>query len=145
MKKDLFILIFLLCSLSALAQVQTCPQIQFTYDATGNRTQRLLVIVPCGPDPNPSGRMATTDPVTPPMNVSVYPNPTNTTINIALSQDSLETESTLVLYDMSGKIVYSTKTSSLQSQIDVSTFDAGTYLLKITRGKKYATFNVLKN
>lgn len=144
MKRELLVLVFVICSLIAFAQPQTCPQIMFNYDATGNRIQRSLMMIPCGGGMN-DGRMTTNESVAPPMNVSVYPNPTNTKINIALSQDSLETESTLMLYDMSGNLVYSSKISSLEAQIDVSNFVAGTYLLKITRGKKYVSYNVMKN
>ena len=152
MNKIIILVYFLIYSLIGFSQVQqqqptNCPTIVFTYDHSGNRITRQLVVNPCGGGGNGNSQRTTdtTKKDTPSLSIKVYPNPTNDKVNISLSQDSLQTVSDIALYDISGRTVYSTKTSSLQVQIDVSTFNAGVYLLKIARGKKYATFNVMKN
>ena len=124
----------------ALFAQQTCPQIQFTYDASGNRVQRKLVVVLCAPP-----RIQENTPPAPDIHANAFPNPANDKINIELEAMEGITESTIKLYDLSGKEIYSVVTPALQLQVDVSKLTAGTYLLKITRGKGYKTFNVLKN
>src|ERR1035437_10519722 len=128
MKNIFFLFVLLFTSLSVFSQAP-CPIIKFCYDVAGNRTQRTLEVVVCGPQ-NPSGRDANHEAdtaTTPKMNVIVYPNPTQDKINIVLTKDSSETESSLLLMDLSGKTVYTGVSSALQMQIDVSELAAGTY------------------
>lgn len=147
MKKIILLFCLLIYAVFCFSQDQpsptTCPTISFSYDASGNRTHRNLVLVDCSQLHRQ--RDTTGNPVVSNFPIKVYPNPAQDKINIEIPQDSLVTESAVLLIDLSGKTVYSGLSSSLQMQIDVSELAEGTYLLKITRGKKNATFNVLKN
>lgn len=143
MKKICLVSLFSLMVLSAFSQ-QQCPQIVFNYDPSGNRIQRKLIIVPCG-DENQKTFASDSSSVLTLMIVNVYPNPAQDKINIELPKDSTATESKIELLDINGKILYSVASPSLQIQIDVSQYAVGTYVLKITREKKYAAYNVLKN
>ena len=122
-----------------------CPTIVFSYDATGNRIQRNLIVIPCSDVQKTSVADSSSQSVAPTMQVNVYPNPAKDKINVEFSQDSSKDECKIFLYDIGGKIIYSSVVSSAQLQIDVSAFNTGTYLLKIVRGKEYSTYNVLKN
>jgi Secretion system C-terminal sorting domain len=133
--------IFSLLSISAFAQ--TCPQISFSYDASGNRVQRKWALVACKMQRSRSDSTESPRPLV----ANVYPNPTQDKLNIELQKEEAgaEQSSTILLYDLSGKEVYSTVTTSLQVQVDVSGLGAGNYLLKIIRGKEYTTYTISKN
>src|SRR4051812_12078913 len=100
---------------------QECPKIQFTYDSNGERIQRELVVVACG-----GGDARQTKPETPSFPIAVYPNPSLDKINIGIPADSTENTSMVQLFDLAGKEVYSTNTSALQMEMDVSKYPAGT-------------------
>ncbi len=59
--------------------------------------------------------------------IAVYPNPTNSNLNVATPQGL---NYTIVLYDMTGKQSYIAKQSG-NSILNTNTFDAGVYLVKI--------------
>ena len=147
MKKIITLFSFLITALLVFSQPQppptTCPTIAFSYDASGNRIQRSLVVVDCSQLQRTQNSTAN-NPTVSNFPISVYPNPTQDKINIGLEADSLSQSSTIQLYDLNGKIVYSIVASSLQMQIDMLPLGAGTYILKVTRGKNFATYNIKK-
>lgn len=65
---------------------------------------------------------------------SIYPNPATNLINI-ISENANEI---VTISDISGKIVYSEKTSDKQSSINISQLSAGMYIIRI--GSKTAKF-----
>ena len=61
--------------------------------------------------------------------VNVYPNPSNSVVNIELTNDI----SQLVIYNYVGQVVYEQNVvKDLNIQIDVRNYDAGAYLIKFT-------------
>lgn len=78
--------------------------------------------------------------------LKVYPNPTNNQINIAFSQSATATE--IVLYDMSGKIVFEKHLSKISSgqieTINTYQFANGIYALKISNGKEVNSYKINK-
>jgi hypothetical protein len=64
-------------------------------------------------------------------NISIYPNPAKT--EILISGDNIKT---VELYDIQGKLLYSQKTTTA---INVATFAAGTYFVKISTEKGMVT------
>jgi hypothetical protein len=77
--------------------------------------------------------------------ISVYPNPTTYMVNVDLSQLP-QGEYQLYLLDLSGKVVYNQSTTATSSQLDMSTFATGTYVLNVqTKGtQKVETFKIIK-
>ncbi|TAL58649.1 MAG: T9SS type A sorting domain-containing protein [Bacteroidetes bacterium] len=139
MKKILVAVFLLGGSFGAFAQI-TCPEIHFTYDASGNRIKRQLVITNC----NEEKKAQPQEPeVVIPANV--YPNPCKDKINIDFDSKEGAVETKVELMDVNGRIVCTYTSSSLQNQIDVTPYPAGNYLLKVIRGKDQRTFNVSKN
>lgn len=59
---------------------------------------------------------------------SIYPNPASNVLNI---QPKFTTPYTAELLDVTGKIVFSTVNTSGNKTLDVSTYDAGTYFIRI--------------
>jgi hypothetical protein len=78
--------------------------------------------------------------------IRVFPNPTTFMVNVDLSQLP-QGEYQLYLLDLSGKVVYNQSTTATSSQIDMSTFATGTYVLNVqTKGtQKVETFKIIKS
>jgi hypothetical protein len=74
---------------------------------------------------------------------SLFPNPTNDKINIDLSSNIGNYE--LLIYDLSGRVVYSVKTDALNQIIDVANYLPGYYLVKIRNKELEKTGAFVKN
>jgi len=72
--------------------------------------------------------------------IKVYPNPTVNTVNI----ENNETIDEVLMFDIVGKKVYHKKGDSNIMKIDVSTFAAGTYILRVNIGSKTEIFKIIK-
>lgn len=66
-------------------------------------------------------------------NLKLYPNPASGQINVELS--SLSENSSLDIFDISGKIVYTQSLIQLENAIDISGLDKGVYFITIQTGK----------
>ena len=78
--------------------------------------------------------------------IRVFPNPTTYLVNVDLSQLP-QGEYQLYLMDLSGKVVYKQSTTATSSQLDMSSFATGTYVLQVqTKGtQKVETFKIVKS
>ena len=61
--------------------------------------------------------------------LSIYPNPTSSTVTI--TGDLINSQSSIVLYDISGREVYSEQLVNQSAVIDLSSYRTGVYLLKV--------------
>ncbi|MBN8669058.1 MAG: T9SS type A sorting domain-containing protein [Chitinophagales bacterium] len=69
-------------------------------------------------------------------NIGLYPNPATSTLNITMSNTLAN--STLKVYDMTGKEVLSQHISSKTTTINIATLPAGNYILKITNTQGFS-------
>lgn len=77
-------------------------------------------------------------------NISVYPNPFTTTLNINI-ESLLESETAdIIMMDATGKVVYK-QTISANNQIDLSPLSTGLYGLNIITNNNSYHFKILKN
>lgn len=136
--KTFYLIALFFFSLFQFAGAQTCNKITYTYDDNGNRTSRQLIVYECG------GGARKANPEIASFPISVYPNPTMDKLNIGLTADTTVKESTIEMIDINGKTVYSSVTPALQIQVDTNPLAEGVYILKVSRGKKFATYNVKK-
>ena len=77
--------------------------------------------------------------------IRVFPNPSNYLVNIDLSLTS-RTNHQLILSTLSGKKVWTTNSSSITKQIDLTNYPNGTYLLSVQEigSKKIENFKIFK-
>ena len=73
-------------------------------------------------------------------NVIIYPNPTNTILNIENAENS-----TIEVYDLLGRVVLFENNISTNNQLNVSNLPIGTYLIKITNNNKVITDKFIVN
>jgi hypothetical protein len=72
---------------------------------------------------------------------SVYPNPTSEMVTIT---STLNTEATILVYNLEGKIVHQASISGNEKEINLADLSNGTYLLKITNALLSTTFRIIK-
>ena len=78
------------------------------------------------------------------LEASVYPNPT--TDLLVLSVNELKEDFKYQVLDMAGKLMTNGKIANTKTQLDFSSFAAGTYVIKIsTNQNEIKTFQVVKN
>jgi len=73
-------------------------------------------------------------------NVIIYPNPTNTILNIENAENS-----SIEVYDLLGRVVLFENNISINNQLNVSNLPIGTYLIKITNNNKVITDKFIVN
>ena len=66
--------------------------------------------------------------------VVIYPNPTNTVLNIRNAQNS-----NIQIFNILGQELYSKSNIALEEQVEVSQYNTGTYFMKITNGDAVKT------
>ena len=72
------------------------------------------------------------------LGVSFYPNPTSSVLNISCNHDA-----SVVITDVTGKVVYNNEMNSSILSVDVRSFADGTYFLKVVSGDKVITSKVV--
>jgi hypothetical protein len=72
---------------------------------------------------------------------SVYPNPTSEMVIIT---STLNTEASILVYNLEGKIVQQARISGNEKQINLAELSKGTYLLKVINALESTTFRIIK-
>ena len=73
-------------------------------------------------------------------NLIIYPNPASSILNIDNAENS-----TIEVFDLLGRIILSRSNISLKEQINVSTLNSGTYLIRISNENKVVTDKFIIN
>lgn len=71
---------------------------------------------------------------------NVYPNPSSDQIRLSLPENR---QFDVVIYDMQGRIVENTKSIRNGQQIDVSTFQKGVYVVRVSNNQHFTTIKLL--
>ena len=71
---------------------------------------------------------------------SYYPNPASNRINLS-AQDTIEN---VVIYNMLGQKVYDQNINAITSELNVSDFATGAYLMKVSVNGQIGTYQILK-
>lgn len=74
--------------------------------------------------------------------VNIYPNPTDSFINISLPE--LNAEASLTIYDMLGKRIHQSQISNSKTKLDISDFQSGIYLIHFKIGDKTLIKKLIK-
>lgn len=128
--------------------------IQYIYDATGNRIQRKVVTMLVGEgsdeatlraigaqgDVAASNDLSKTDAII--QQTQVFPNPTQDRLNIQLRE--VLPGAVVELFDLSGRSLLRQSMPDVSTSIDISAQEAGTYILTIRAKDFVAQWKVVK-
>lgn len=79
------------------------------------------------------------------LSVSAYPNPAIDHLTLSISEFDISNLS-CQLYDMQGKLLQTKKLTGTETQIDMSTYVASAYYVKVIQGnREIKTFKIIKN
>lgn len=77
--------------------------------------------------------------------LKIYPNPVIDKLNMEFSDLSEYGEKIIIIYEMSGRVIYKNKSSRSQIQIDLSNVNPGLYIVNtIVNGQYYTTHKIIK-
>jgi len=117
-------------------------KISFTYDASGNRTERVIVLT--------KSAAATPEVITDSADelheIKIYPNPTKGQIKLEISNSEKIKSCTITINTMSnGKLVMRKKATLPITDIDISTQQSGIYIMVIEIDGNYTSWKIIKN
>lgn len=112
-------------------------KLSFSYDASGNQSERRWVCVNCRPAQEISiispGKSAAIDDTANLKSLKVFPNPATEQVNLVWQLPGEVYVQEIVIYDISGKKIYSGKhtPNKKDAQIALHGYPSGTYLLVV--------------
>jgi len=141
-------LVIILLSLTCI-NAQT---IEFTYDPGGNRTSRTLIVEKMMHGESKSGLMSesgseikATDLDNREMTVIIYPNPSRGLLNIEIINMPSEAKNELSIYDLNGTRLLIKKDFVTPSEVDISRFRDGVYIMRIKINKSVSDWKIIKS
>ena len=149
MNKLKLIILLLLSGYIISAQTQ---KEQYKYDPAGNRILRnpctscRLIHTPPKVDPTVIDTAVTLSDVqiAAKYGLNVFPNPTQDRVNLAIRNLTADETATVLVTDVTGKTLLSQNNIRAESQIDMSSFNVGTYFVRVTIGKDVIVYKVLR-
>lgn len=121
--------------------------VKFTYDETGNRIQRNVIVLRSGTTSklNASGKEKDIyDANLGEQKVVIYPNPTQGQILVDIQGNLKDLSTTLSLFDLNGRLLICKPQVSSTICLDLSIYHSGVYILKITSGDKTSEWKIIK-
>lgn len=144
MKKITLIFAMLLGSTYLMAQ--TC-KIKIYYDENGSRTQRVLKCQGEKPAPENATQLAETHPDLNRLagkGFQVYPNPANDQVNVKLDNAFLAQGTSIIITELSGKVLQQQKVSSPLSTFLLHGYADGVYFITIVSGNDRHVIKIVK-
>lgn len=146
MKKKL-LLSFLFIFAISFSQLNA-QNLQFDYDAAGNCILKYKTVVLAsqvkGKNSNDSTKAIPQSEIISGREVIIYPNPTKGILKIELKGLKVEKNIHYLLTDLSGKIIKQEESKEMFYLLDMTTFQTGIYLLRITVEDKWNKWKIIK-
>jgi hypothetical protein len=143
-RKSKPILYLALLLLTVLTEQATATDVvKYTYDNAGNRTSRQVVTIS-----GPSGaKKKTADPVTEQLaerKITVYPNPTKGQLAIDITGGNEKDELRIIIFDANGKQLFNKKVEPGTTPVNMNSYPAAYYILRVQAGEKQTEFKIIK-
>lgn len=134
--------LILLLSLLGIMQIQA-QQVGYTYDLSGNITSRKVIpfSTRSSIDSTTISRRSFEDKE---INVKIYPNPTKGILRISIDNLDVQENMAVLLYDLSGRLLINTKREGSEIELDLSSYQNGTYILRLIRNNEKSEWKIIK-
>ena len=142
MKKTKLIL-FGLILFAFTANAQSQKKYEYTYDANGNRTMRVVKDTIKIKKLNPTASVPLIDTIGE-CKITIYPNPTKGDIKVDISNYTSEKKGFIIIVDIQGRVVYHNETLNSSNIIDISSSSAGNYIMNVVFGDMKKQWRIIK-
>ncbi|MDR1372299.1 MAG: T9SS type A sorting domain-containing protein [Dysgonamonadaceae bacterium] len=129
-------------------KISKLQSINFSYDATGNLTNRIINLQSGNASFGAAAREASVETfidIIDKQEVKIYPNPTKGQIRVEITSLPDGSEGCIVIYDSAGKIVAQQQTIASDNSLDISQNTDGIYIMRIRIGEEESTWKIIKN
>ncbi len=138
-----WVLFAVLFSVSAHAQTNY----GFTYDASGNRITRAVILLKSASIPGDSLQAKQDQKILEDQiglqKTRIYPNPTKGLLKIDFPSLS-RSEATISVYNSTGKLIVRKSASSFGNEVDLSSYPSGFYVMTILIGQEKKEWKIIK-
>ena len=138
------------CILSFLLDSPAQTTIKYTYDSSGNRTEKALWIggqkksEQVADESIKNEKEDIVEEMLEETKISLFPNPTEGSLRVNFENLPDDLQSTLSVFDMNGKAILNKRHLSNTNQIDLTHQPSGTYIMIITIGENTTRWKVMK-
>ena len=115
--------------------------LNYIYDANGNRIASNIVIIPVNNRPK---NKDTSKKDSVPCVITVYPNPTNGQVNLSIPCIENCDYAMIYISDLTGNFISTQKATSTIQQINLTSYNQGTYYLKVVMCNEQYSYKVVK-
>jgi hypothetical protein len=142
----IFICLFIILCTSAYAQ----NKVEYDYDNKGNRKLRKTCLTcrlthnPTHPSSEGTASIQADTIIAIKHGVQLFPNPTQSKVNLNLSNLKDNEMAEVIVSDENGKTLYSAKNLQSENEINMAGFNNGTYFVRVTMGKDVLIYKVMK-
>ena len=151
MKKTFLLFMFSLLFAGILLAQQN---IKFAYDPAGNCISRTIVLYAPSrapieaPQPNTETEEETAptfiEQLTADLQVKIYPNPTQGFLQVEIIGNENDNRTQIAVFNQSGQQVIATQSSGQLTSVDMSSFPAGTYILRLSINERIENYTIIK-
>lgn len=139
MKKTIYVLIILLSCFYTNAQ-----NVSFDYDDDGNMKLRKIIAVGSSSVKANGEQTASVEEKIGDMKIVIYPNPTSGLFQVSISNIDSKQHNYYNIYSMNGSLLIKKEIDSGMTDIDITSFSMGTYLMDIYLGDRTSRWIVIK-
>ncbi|MDX8339758.1 T9SS type A sorting domain-containing protein [Draconibacterium sp. IB214405] len=119
----------------------------FTYDASGNRTERIIDLTKSAEITASSSSLSEEKLIEAELSsldIKIYPNPTKGVLKVEIPEIG-DIKPTLVVYNLQGKQLVNKTVSNQISTINLSEQPPGMYIMKIVNGAESLDWKIIKD
>lgn len=119
----------------------------YTYDASGNRTERVIDLTKSAQIQGNSSSTEKEQMIEEGLaefNIKIYPNPTKGALKIEIPGLGNE-YARLAIYNNQGKLIIDKKVSKFVNEVNLSRYPSGMYILKILIGQNSSEWKIIKD
>jgi hypothetical protein len=150
MKNLLFILFVLLLNVASYAQTDVMKR-EYEYDLAGNRVLRMVVLLDDGSPGHKSmsskfdsaQRDFLTDKAGD-ISLKIFPNPTTSIVTLEVDSKTEAINGTISIHTLQGSTIHTQTFNSYVTDIDLSIYTSGTYLINIYINGKATYWKIIK-
>lgn len=146
MKKAFIVISILFVSMTGWAQLTLKKSnVEFTYDASGNRITRSIVIKPKHSiRKNKSSATSEFADLLDERKVTITPNPTEGHLKVMISGKSETDKCSLSIYSANGQLIINNLDAGECTELDLSSHPNGYYILRIRINSETSSWKIIK-